>query len=335
MIHQLLRRLVAVLAPVAALCLVTAPEHGFAQAQNDAKFPTKAIRLVVPFAVGGSNDIIARYIAAKLGERIGQSVVVENKAGANSIIGSGFVADSAPDGYTLLIISNAFTTNPAVYSKLPYDPLKGFTPIALLGTGPNVIAVWPGLGVNSLAELVALAKSRADAPLNYASSGLGGVHHFTGEIFKETAGIPMTHVPYKGAGQGMNDVIAGQVQVLVNTVASALTHIRSGRLKALAVDSPTRISLLPDVPTISETFPDYKGNAVWWGIMGPPNMPGNLVNLLNRQINAVLQDPEVAKWMQAQSAQVAITTPAEFKQRLQDEITKYKALAVSANIKIN
>jgi tripartite-type tricarboxylate transporter receptor subunit TctC len=335
MIHKILRTRRAVLAPVVAAVLIGAPALGLAQAVGNTEFPTRPIKLVVPFAAGGSNDIMARYMASQLSRRFKESVVVDNKAGANSIIGSGFVSQSPPDGYTLLIISNAFTTNPAVYSTLPYDPIKGFTPIAMVGTGPNVIAAWPGLGVSSLGQLVTLAKTRTNHPLSYASSGLGGVHNFTGEILKKTAGIQMTHVPYKGAGQGMTDVMSGQVQVLVNTVASALPQIKSGMLKALAVDSPSRIALLPGVPTISETFPQYKGNAVWWGIMGPPDMPAHLVTLLNHQINAVLKDPAVDTWLQAQSAQEEITTPAVFQNRIKDEIRKYTALAKSENIKIN
>ncbi|GAA4337919.1 tripartite tricarboxylate transporter substrate binding protein [Pigmentiphaga soli] len=334
MIHcipGLARRLM--MSALAACALGGAPA---ARAEGDAAgFPDKPVRLVVPFAAGGSNDIMARYVASKLGPRLGQSVVVDNKAGANSIIGSEFVSTSAPDGYTLLIISNAFTTNPAVYHKLPYDPVKSFTPVALLGTGPNVLAVWPGLGVKSLAELVALAKSRRAEPLTYASSGLGGIHHFTGEIFQETAGITMTHIPYKGAGNGMNDVMSGHVQVLVNTVASALPQIRNGSLKAVAIDNPTRIPVLPDIPTIAESYPQWKSNAVWWGIIGPAGMPAPVVQRLNREINAVLRTPEVRDWMQAQSAQAAPSSPDEFGQRIGQEITKYKALAQSAHIAIN
>jgi tripartite-type tricarboxylate transporter receptor subunit TctC len=335
MIRQTLQTLRTAVAPIFATALIGAPALGMAQAVGNADFPSRPIRLVVPFAAGGSNDIMARYMASQLSRRFKESVVVDNKAGANSIIGSGFVSQSAPDGYTLLIISNAFTTNPAVYSTLPYDPIKGFTAIAMVGTGPNVIAAWPGLGVNSLSQLVDLAKKRTDHPLSYASSGLGGVHNVTGELLKKTAGIQMTHVPYKGAGQGMTDVMSGQVQVLVNTVASALPQIKSGMLKALAVDSPSRISLLPGVPTISETFPQYKGNAVWWGIMAPPDMPIHLVTLLNHQINTVLKDPKVDTWLQAQSAREEITTPAAFQNRIEDEIRKYTALAKSENIRIN
>jgi tripartite-type tricarboxylate transporter receptor subunit TctC len=329
-----IRRLAMLFPAALSIFLIAAPSAATAQGMGDARFPTKPIKLIVPFAAGGSNDIVGRYIAHKLGDRMGQPVVTDNKAGANSIIGSQLVSEAPPDGYTLLIISNAFTTNPAVYKKLPYDPIKGFTMIAMIGTGPNVIAVWPGLGVNSVKELVALAKSKPGA-LHYASSGLGGVHNFTGELFKAATATDITHVAYRGGGPAMIDVMSGQVEVLVNTVASALGHIRSGKLKALAVDSTTRSSVLPGVPTISETVPGYEGNAIWWGILGPPNMPANLVEILNREINAVLKEPEVAKWLEAQSAEIAPGTPEQFTKQLTNEIAKYKAIAKSANIKID
>ncbi len=294
-------------------------------------FPTKPIRLVVPFIAGGSNDIVARYLGQRLSERVRQSVVVDNKAGANSIIGSQFVAEAPADGHTLLIISNAFTTNPAAYKKLPYDPIKDFTPICTIGTGPNVIAVWPGLGVNSISELIALAKT---TPLNYASSGLGGVHHFTGELFKAAAGMEMTHIAFRGAGQGLLAVMGGQVQVLVNTVVSALPNIRSGKLKALAVDSPTRISILPDVPSLSETFPGYEGNPVWWAILGPANMAPPVVDYLNREFNAILKEPEVVNWLRGMSSEPLVAPPSALAKRLENEIRKYQTIATKSNIKI-
>jgi len=333
-IRQKMCRLARLLSAALSVFLIVAPVQASAQSTGSAGFPAKPLRLIVPFVAGGSNDIVGRYIARGLGDRLGQSVVVENKAGANSIIGAQFVAAAPPDGYTLLIISNSFTTNPAVYKKLPFDPQKDFTPIAMVGTGPNVIAVWPGLGVNSLKELIALAKSKPGA-LQYASSGLGGSHNFTGELFKAAANLDMGHVPYKGGGQSMIDVMSGQVPVLVNTVISALPHIRSGKLKALAVDGTARSSSLPDVPTISEIVPSYEGNAIWWGIIGPANMPAAIVNRLNHEIGDILKQPETVKWLDAQSAVPMIGTPAELEKRIANQITSYKAIAKAANIKID
>jgi len=334
MIRQMMCRPAMLLPGVVSAFLIAAPLQSIAQSTGGAGFPTKPLRLIIPFAAGGSNDLVGRYIARGLGDRLGQSVVVENKAGANSIIGAQFVAAALPDGYTLLVISNAFTTNPAVYKKLPFDPLKDFTPIAMVGTGPNVIAVWPGLGVNSLKELIALAKSKPGA-LQYATGGQGSSHNFMGELFKAAANIDMGHVAYKGGGQAMIDVMSGQVPVLVNTVISALPHMKSGKLKALAVDSTSRSSALPEVPTITEVVPSYQANAIWWGIIGPANIPPAIVNLLNREIVAILKLPETVKWLDAQSAVPMIGTPAELQKRIANQITSYKAIAKAANISID
>jgi len=250
-----------------------------AQAADAAKdFPHRPMRMIVPFPPGGSNDILGRFIAQKLTGRLGQQTVVDNRGGADGIIGTDLAAKAAPDGYTLLIVSTSYAMNPAIH-KLPYDPLKSLAPVALIGTGPNLLATGPGVPANSVKELIALAKAKP-GHLRYASSGIGGFNHFGGELFKSLAGIDMVHVPYKGGGPAMIDVMSGQVEVLISTLIQALPHIRSGKLKALGVGSAKRTPVLPDVPAIAETIPNYDGS-IWWGILArqecpPPSWPSSI-----------------------------------------------------------
>jgi tripartite-type tricarboxylate transporter receptor subunit TctC len=240
-----------------ALTLLCACAAGTAAAQTPdaSRFPVKPIRMVVPFPPGGSNDILARFLAQKLTERLGQQTIVDNRAGANGIIGTDIAARSPADGHTLLIISISYTMNPAIQSKLPYDPVKSFTPIAQIATGPNVISSHPSLPVRNVKELIALARKSKPGDLRYATSGMGGVNHFHGELFNQMANIKLTHVPYKGGGPSMIGVMTGEVEIVFGTLIQALPHIRNGRLKPLGVGSQKRSPLLPQVQTIAETLP--------------------------------------------------------------------------------
>lgn len=292
-------------------------------------FPTKPIRMIVPFPPGGSNDILGRFMAQKLTERLGQQTVVDNRGGADGIIGTELAARAAPDGYTLLIVSTSYAMNPAIH-KLPYDPLKSLTPVALIGTGPNLLATTPSVPASSVKELIALAKAKP-GQLRYASSGIGGFNHFGGELFKSLAGIDMVHVPYKGGGPAMIDVMSGQVEVLVSTLIQALPHIRSGKLKALGVGSAKRSPALPAVPTIAETIPGYDGS-IWWGILAPAGLPAAILGKLNTEIGVILRDPESAKRLAAEAAEPEIAPPAAFGKIIAADIAKWSRIAKQAGI---
>lgn len=315
------------LVTAAALLLLSAS----AQAQDAAKdFPTKPVRIIVPFTPGGGNDLMARFLSVGLTERLGRQVVVENRPGADGIIGAEVAAKAPPDGHTLLIISISYAMNAALH-KLPYDPVKSFTPIAQVGIGPSVLAVTPSLPVANVRQLVALAKARP-GQLHYASSGIGGVNHFSGELFKLATGINMVHVPYKGGTPAMTDVMAGQVEVNFNALTSALTYIRAKRLKALGVGSAKRSPALPDVPPIADTVPGYEA-IVWWGMQGPAGIPPAIVTRLNNEINAILRDPQTTKRLESEAAEAVITSPHVFGKMVADDVAKWIKVARTAGIK--
>ena len=313
---------------MATAALLLAVQVSGAAAQS---FPSRPIRLIVPFAPGGGNDIMGRFIARKMSERIGQQTIVDNRAGADGIIGTEIAARSAPDCYTILIISTSYTQNAAIH-KLPYDPVKSLTPISMVGTSPNVVYSAPGLLADTVQKLIALAKSKPGA-VRYASSGVGGFNHFGGELFNSMAGVKMTHVPYKGGGPSMVDVIGGQVEVGFGTLIQALSHLRSGKLRAIAVGSPRRSALMPDVPTISESgLPGYDCS-VWWGIMGPAGLPGPIVTRLNAEIGAVMKDPEMAKRLQAEAAEPIIADPGALVRLISSELEKWARVAKETGIR--
>jgi tripartite-type tricarboxylate transporter receptor subunit TctC len=307
---------------------------GLAHAQTTTqKFPTKPIRLIVPFPPGGSNDILGRFMGQKLSERLSQQVVIDNRGGADGIIGTEIAAKAPPDGHTLLIISSTYSMNPTTF-KLPYDPIKSFTPISLIGTGGNVIAVHPSVPVQNVKDLIALAKARP-GQLRYASSGAGGFNHFGGEMFKSMAGVDMIHVPYKGGGPAMIDVMAGQVEVLFSTLIQALPHFRSGKLRALGVGSEKRSPLLPAVPTIAESGVTGYDCSIWWGFLGPAGLPADIQMRLHSEVVAVLRDPESAKRLASEAAEPAIATPDEFLKIIARDITKWSQVARQAGIKVH
>jgi tripartite-type tricarboxylate transporter receptor subunit TctC len=320
-----------------AVSFVFAPGagSGIAQAQTAARapasFPVKSIRLIVPFPPGGSNDILGRFIGQKLTERLGQQTVIDNRAGADGIIGTEIASKAQPDGYTLLIVSTSYAMNPAIH-KLPYDPQKSLTGIALIGTGANVLASHPSLPAKTVKEVVALAKARP-GQLRYASSGIGGFNHFGGELFKSMAGVDLIHVPYKGGGPAMIDVMSGQVELLFSTLIQALPHFRTGKMKALGVGSDKRTPLLPDVQTISEGGVAGYDGSIWWGLLAPAGMPADLVGKLNADIAAILRDPEAAKRLVAEAAEPAIVSADEFNKLIARDLEKWVKVAKQAGIK--
>jgi tripartite-type tricarboxylate transporter receptor subunit TctC len=319
-------------AGAALLALGMHADRARAQTVDVSKYPTRPIRLIIPFPPGGSNDILGRFIAQKMTERLGQTTIADNRPGADGIIGTDLVARAAPDGLTILIVSTSYTMNPAIH-KLPYDPFKSFVPVSLIASGGNVIAVNPSLPANSIKQLIELAKSKP-GQVRYASSGIGGFNHFGGELFNHMAGIKMMHIPYKGGGPAMLDVMTGQVEVSVGTLIQTLPHIRSGKLKALGVGSQKRSPVVPDVPTISEAgVPGYDGS-VWWGILAPARVPEGIVMKLNSTIGQILREPEMAKRLAAEAAEPIIDTPAAFGKLIASDIQKWARIAKQAGIRV-
>jgi tripartite-type tricarboxylate transporter receptor subunit TctC len=294
-------------------------------------YPSRPIRLIVPFPPGGSNDIMARMAATQLGERLGQSVVIENKGGAGGVLGTDLAAKSPPDGYTLLLISVAYAFGPALYKSLPYDPETAFAPLTILGRGPSALTVHPSLPVNSVQDLIALAKAKP-GELNYASAGVGSFQHLTSALFMIQAGIDVVHIPYKGGGPAMADVIAGQAQMVMPSLIQVVPHIKSGRLKVLGTSGTRRSAILPDVPTISETLPGYESHN-WWGMLAPAGTPQPVIDRLYAAMSEVLRSKETSKRMESEGAEAVRMTPAEFGRFISAELAKWVRVAREVGIK--
>jgi tripartite-type tricarboxylate transporter receptor subunit TctC len=313
------------LAAVAALWFALT---GAAVAQD---YPNRPVRLVVPFPPGGINDIVARVIAQNLGERLGKQVVVDNRGGAGGVVGAEIVANAPKDGHTLLIVSLATAVNPWLYT-LPYDPLKSFAPISMLVAAPNVVTINPGLPVNNIKELVALAKQKP-GDLQYASSGVGTFLHLAGELFKITAGVDILHIPFRGAGPALIDVVGGHTKLAFGSVTSSIPHIRGGKLRPLGVGSTKRSPTLPDVPTVIEAgLPGYEA-ANWIGLVATGGTPEPIVARLHKEITEIMASPEVQKLFAAEGADIVYMTSAEFGAYSADEIVKWGRVVKQAGIK--
>jgi len=317
--------------PALALMLAVGLATGAARAED---YPTHPIRLVVPYAAGGGADSVARIVAKRVGETIGQPIVIENRGGAGSIIGAELVKKSSPDGYTLLLgQSGPISINPAVYRDLPYDPLKDFAPVTMTTAYPYIMVVSPALGVKTLQEFVALAKSKTDQ-LNYGTTGVGAANHLVTELFDRKAGIRMTHIPYRGTALAVTDLIAGQVQVVFADPISALPHIKAGTLLALAVTSKERSPVAPDVPTIAESgYPGFDAIA-WHGILAPANTPTAIINRLNAEIVAALKDPETKGLLEKQAIQTVGNSPQAFADFIKQDIAIWKEVAEQARVEV-
>jgi tripartite-type tricarboxylate transporter receptor subunit TctC len=297
-----------------------------------ANYPDRPIKIIVPFAPGGPTDIMARIVATHLGEAIGGTLVVENRPGAGGNIGIGIAAHADPDGYTLLITSSAYVVNPGLYAKIPYDPYKDFAPIAELGTSPNVILVDPKLGVNSIADLVARAKANPNE-LNYASPGIGTTPHLSGELFKITAGVNLTHVPFSGAGPAIQAILAGTTQVAFAALPPAHPHIESGALRALAVTGEHRWFDLPHVPTMIELgYKDFISDTLQ-GFLAPAKTPPAVVELLAARSTEILKVAKTAEQLRNDGFEVIANGPDGMKKRIDDEVPKWRDIITRAGIK--
>jgi tripartite-type tricarboxylate transporter receptor subunit TctC len=295
-------------------------------------YPTKPVRLIIPFPPGGSNDVVGRVFATHLGEKLGKQIVVDNRgAGAGGIVGTEVAHNSPPDGYTILIISLAHAVNPWLY-KLPYDPIKGFTPIAMLGSGPAVLVVHPDLPVKSVKELVDMAK-KEPGKLQYASAGIGSFQHLSGELFKLTSQTNILHVPFKGGGPAMIDVIGGHTKVMFSSLVQTTPHIKSGKLRALGIGGLTRNPVLPDVPTVAESgVPNYEA-VNWWGLVAPAGTPPAIVAKIHDAIAQVQDSPEVQAQFANEGASVVKMTTPQFAEHMVKEMNKWERVVKEGGIK--
>jgi tripartite-type tricarboxylate transporter receptor subunit TctC len=295
-------------------------------------FPERPVRILVGYPPGGGTDLVARLVAQPLGERWKQPVIVENRPGAAAIIATEAVVKSKPDGYVLLMAyATELAVNPATFKKLPYDPVRDLTPIGRLGSAPLVMAVHPSVTAQSVAELVALAKSKPGA-LSYSSSGTGSVHQFAGELFKLRTGADIVHVPYKGSGPATADAVSGQVQVTFASVASVLRFVQSGRLRALAVTSPERSPQLAGVPTMKEAGVADVQLTSWYGLLAPAGTPAEVVQKIGADLAAVMASPALGAGFGAQGLDMVRDSPAQFAAFIRDEAEKYARIARAANI---
>jgi tripartite-type tricarboxylate transporter receptor subunit TctC len=294
-------------------------------------YPVRPLRLIVPFPPGGSNDVVGRMIAAQLSTRLDKPVIVENQGGAGGLIGAEMAARAQPDGYTLLLISVAYAFNPAIY-KLPYDPATAFAPVAMLGAGPVVIAVTANLPVDSVKDLIALAKAKP-GELNYATAGVGSFQHLASELFKLQAGVDIVHVPFKGGGPAMMDVIAGNTQISIASLVQTLPQIKGGRLKALGVGSANRIPVLPDVPTVSESgVPGYEVTN-WWGIVVPAGTPRAVIERLSNELTGITTSAGTRKRFETEGAEPRPMGPEEFSRFIAAETVKWARVVKDAAIR--
>lgn len=293
------------------------PCLAFAQA-----YPARPVRIIVPYPPGGATDVMARTVAQKLNESWQQVVVVENKPGASGSVGSEIVAKSVPDGYTLLVQGTQHAINLSLYKQLPYDTLRDFVPINYIASAPFLLVLHPSVPANTVAELIAYIKARPGG-LNYGSSGVGGGAHLAGEIFKTAAGVPLTHIPYKGAAPAMADLLGGQVTMVFDPIPTSITQVRAGRLKALAITSAKRSALMPELPTVAESgLPGFDVSA-WFGLYGPAAMPKDIAIKLNAEVNRILQLPEVKEKFAGLGAESMIMNTDQFAVHLRAEIAKF------------
>jgi len=303
---------------------------GLAAAQQ--VYPSRPIRIISPFAPGGGNDIMARLLGQKLSDALGQQVLVDNRPGGNTIIGTEALVKSAPDGYTILLVGSTHVINPHLLPT-PYDAIRDFSPVATLAASELVLVVHPSLPANDLRELIALAKSKP-GQLNYGSSGSGGTTHLAGEFFNMLAGVSTQHIPYKGSGLALNDLLAGQVQLSYQSPSAVVGHIKNGKLKAIAISGRTRASALPQVPTFAESGLPGLEVGIYYGVLAPAGTPRPIVDKLSTEMAKILATPDFKEKLASQGVDPFITTPEQFAALIRTDMAKYGRIIKAANIKL-
>ncbi|MEQ1516359.1 MAG: tripartite tricarboxylate transporter substrate binding protein [Usitatibacteraceae bacterium] len=314
---------------VFAVCALTFGTLDAASAQD--KYPSKPITIIVPYPPGGSNDSFARVIGRKLGEALQQPVLIDNRPGAGGSIGTAMVAKAANDGYTLAVVSSSFVTNSAIQQNLPFDAIKSFSPVAMLATGPFIIAVRENLPVKSMPELLALIRSQP-GKLNYASSGPGSINQFATEIFKATAGLEITHVPYRGMSPATMDLIGGHVDLLIASGPSLLPTVRSGKVRAIGITSPGTSRVAPELMPVAKSVPGYSFE-LWWGVLAPASTPPAVVGRLNAEINKILAGSDMEEFFLREGAVSSIVSPTQFAEIISRDLTQFQKIAKQASIK--
>jgi tripartite-type tricarboxylate transporter receptor subunit TctC len=305
--------------------------HAPAVAQHP--YPSKPVRIISPFAAGGGNDNICRIIAPRLAENLKQQVIVDNRPGANGIVGTEAAARAAPDGYTIVLIPSGHSVNATLYKKLPYDSIRDFTAITLAASSPLVLAMHPSVPTKNVKELVALAKARP-GQLTYGSAGVGSSGHLAGALFETLTGTKFVHVPYKGMGLVVTDLMGGQVSLTFGTSASVIPQVRNGRLRALAITGAQRSPALPDIPTVAESgVPGYEAS-LWYGFVGPARMPSDIVQRLHADIVAALKQPQVRERLAAEGVDARSSTPEDFAQLLVSDVERWARVIQRAGVRI-
>jgi tripartite-type tricarboxylate transporter receptor subunit TctC len=318
------RRIAAALATLlgaAAFC---------AAAPAQEAWPSRPITIVVPYPAGGSNDVFARAMGRRLSEVLGQPVLIDNKPGAGGTLGTGIVAKAPADGYTLVAVSSSFVTNAAVQPRLPFDPVKSFAPVAVMAQGPFVVAVRADLPAKTPAELVALARQQP-GKLNYASSGPGSTNQFATELLKSSAGVFITHIPYRGMAPATTDLMGGSVDVLIASISSLQPALRSGKARAIAITSVEPSATAPELVPMAQAIPGYSFG-IWWGVLAPAGTPAGVVQRLNSEINRIMEGPEMKAFLLREGAEPAGLTPAQFAAQIQREIPYWQKVAKNAGI---
>ncbi|MCX7202146.1 MAG: tripartite tricarboxylate transporter substrate binding protein [Burkholderiales bacterium] len=323
----------AALGTTAAAAALAMSYASGARAQSAAGYPNRPVKMVVASAAGGILDTVGRLVATRIGESMGQNVVVENRAGAGGILGTEVVARAAPDGYTVCKVATSHAINPGLYPKMPYDTLKDFVAVSQTVNLKNVLVAHPSVGVNTVKELIALAKAKPRA-ITFASAGNGQSNHLSGEIFRTMAGVEMVHVPYKGSAPGLTDTVAGNTSIMFVDILSALPHIKSGRLKALGVTGDVRSPALLDVPTIADSLPGFNGNT-WLGLVAPAGTPRDIVAKLSAETHKALNAPDVKERLLAQGVEPVGSTPEQFAAHIESEMARYAAVVKSSGAKVD
>lgn len=296
-------------------------------------FPIKPIRFIVPFGAGGPGDAIGRLVGKKMAETLGQPVIIDNRSGATTIIGTELAAKSLPDGHTLLLISTTHSVNPSLFNKLPYDPIKDFSPVTMLADTPFMLVVHPSVAAKTVPELVALARNKK-GPLNYGSSGNGSSIHLTTELLKGAAKIEMTHVPYKGSGPAFADLIGGHIQLLFSSTVSSIPHVKSGKVRGLAVTSQKRAPALPDLPALAEFYPGFESSS-WFGMLAPAKTPKAAMDRILEVTKSALESPEINQVLVSQGASPGGYPSAQFAAFFKSEIKKWAGVIKSSGIKLD